>query len=348
MNDIDPWFTQNLRCPCDGQAVVVEGNALVCSAGHSYPVVEGVPVMLRRDVEQTIPLAHGSLRRAQDPDTADPRAPALYLESLGISEEEKQGIADLAARGDAAVDPVVSFLVGATSGYMYEDLIGRLRTYPIPELRLPQGQGKRFLDLGCSWGRWCIAASRKGYDVVGIDPSLGAIMAARRVARALGTPARYLVADARYLPFPEASFEQVFSYSVLQHLAKPDVERVLGQTAQVLAPDGQSLIQMASAYGVRSLYHQVRRRFREPTNFEVRYWRPQEMLRDFNRMIGPSELSADCYFGLGLQAADRLVMPRSKRLLLSGSEFLRRASAHSGLVRQLADSLYVSSRRVVT
>ena len=40
--------------------------------------------------------------------------------------------------------------------------------------------GSRLLDLGSSWGRWSIAAARKGYSVVGLDPSLGAVLAARR------------------------------------------------------------------------------------------------------------------------------------------------------------------------
>jgi cyclopropane fatty-acyl-phospholipid synthase-like methyltransferase len=42
------------------------------------------------------------------------------------------------------------------------------------------GAGKLLLDIGCSWGRWSISAARNGWCVVGIDPSLGAIMAARR------------------------------------------------------------------------------------------------------------------------------------------------------------------------
>src|SRR2546421_318531 len=80
-------------------------------------------------------------------------------------------------------------------------LLGELDSYPIPELRLPAGDGRRLIDVGCSWGRWSIAAARKGYRVVGIDPSLGAIIAARRVSESLGLPIRYVVGDARYLPF---------------------------------------------------------------------------------------------------------------------------------------------------
>jgi SAM-dependent methyltransferase len=300
--------------------------------------------MLLDDVPQTIPLAEMSLRRALSPEDADSRAPELYLESLGISEDEKQGVADLARQGAGAVDPVVSFLVGATSGHMYQDLIGTLGSYPIPELRMEEGRGRLLLDLGCSWGRWSIAAARKGYDVVGIDPSLGAVMAARRAARAVGIASRYVVADARFLPFPDAAFDTVFSYSVLQHMSKDDVRLVLRQVARVLRPGGSSLIQMASGFGIRSLYHLTQRKFRSPERFDVRYWRPAEMLREFGGLIGPSTLSADCYFGLGLQSADAALMSRTKRFILRASRFMVRASRRVPPMALLADSIYIESR----
>src|SRR5882762_5809881 len=87
----------------------------------------------------------------------------LYVESLGLIDEEKRGILRLAEDKSSKIDPVVSFLIGATNGIAYKGLIGKLAEYPIPEIRLPPGGGKVFLDLGCSWGRWCIAAARKGY-----------------------------------------------------------------------------------------------------------------------------------------------------------------------------------------
>lgn len=342
---LDPWYLQCLACPRDHSRLSPGDGRLVCEHGHDYPVVDGIPVMLRDDVPQTIPLAEMSLRRALDPAAADPRAPDLYLESLGISEAEKQGVADLARRGAGAIDPVVSFLVGATSGYMYQGLIGRLGSYPIPELRLEEGRGRTLLDLGCSWGRWCIAAARKGYDVVGIDPSLGAVMAARRVARGVGAASRYVVADARFLPFTDASYDTVFSYSVLQHMDKDDVRAALTQVARVLRPGGKSLIQIASAFGIRSLYHLARRGFRSPAGFDVRYWRPAEMQREFGSLIGPSVLSADCYFGLGLQSADAALMSVTKRLILRASELMVKGSVSRPAVALLADSIYVESRR---
>ncbi|HTP61556.1 MAG TPA: methyltransferase domain-containing protein [Burkholderiales bacterium] len=343
MGGSDEWYLDRLACPRDQLPLSEDGGDLVCASGHRYPVVDGIPVMLMEEVSQTIPLAEASLRRAKDPGAADRRAPDLYLETLGIVDAEKQGIVALAASKSAQVDPVVSFLVGATSGSMYAELIGKLESYPIPEIRLPPGDGKRLLDVGCSWGRWSIAATRKGYDVVGIDPSLGAVMAARRTALALGVHPKFLVADARHLPFAKAAFDVVFSYSVLQHFSRDNMLAALHEAARVLAPCGTSLIQMASAYGVRSLYHRLRRRARPPGVFDVRYWRPAELRKMFGQAIGSTTLSADCYFGLGLQGADAGMMGPSKRLLLRLSERLARLSLRVPVLVNVADSIYVTS-----
>ena len=172
---LDTWFRENLVCPRDHQGLNCGEDMLFCASDHRYPVVEGVPIMLIDDVDQTIGVATASLRRAHGKESPDRQPAQFHLESLGISEAEKKGILELQERGDCEIDPVVAFLIGATSGYSYKHLIGRLQTYPIPELRLSDGRGKAFLDLGCNWGRWSIAAARKGYSVVGIDPSLGAI-----------------------------------------------------------------------------------------------------------------------------------------------------------------------------
>src|SRR4051794_25960664 len=85
------------------------------------------------------------------------------------------------------------------AGFMYAPLIGRLVEYPIPTTRLPHGEGRVVLDLGCNWGRWTIAAARAGYRAVGLDPSLPAVQAAYDVATQLGVQADFLVGEARFL-----------------------------------------------------------------------------------------------------------------------------------------------------
>jgi SAM-dependent methyltransferase len=247
-----------------------------------------------------------------------------------------------ASRGDD-IDPVVSHLVAATNGILYKHVIGLLHDYPIPEIRLADGQGKKLLDIGCSWGRWSMAAAKKGYLPVGLDPSLGAILAAKRVAKSLGLRFHGVVADARFLPFRAGSFDVVFSYSVLQHFSKVDVRAALEDIHRVLRTDGTFLLQMASALGIRSLQHQVRRGFREPKDFDVRYWTPAELLRTFRDVFGSTKLEVDCYFGLGLQPADVRLMSGMSRLVIYGSEGLRSASKVFRPLVYLADSVFLRS-----
>ena len=62
MDDLSSELLKDLVCPVDQLPLVRSGEELVCAAGHRYPVVQGVPVLLRSDVEQTIGIAMRSLR----------------------------------------------------------------------------------------------------------------------------------------------------------------------------------------------------------------------------------------------------------------------------------------------
>lgn len=336
---IDAWFLDNLRCPIDGSALRWEGGAagLISEAGRFYPVVDGVPVMLPEGVAPTLDGIENSRAKIAG------GAP-WYLESVLLSNLEKEGILRLAAEGDG-IDPVAAYLVAATNGLGYAHLRGDLKEYPIPEIRLPPGQGRVLLDVGCSWGRWCVAASRKGYQAVGIDPSLGAVMAARRVARALGVEARFIVGDARHLPILAGAIDTVFSYSVIQHFSEEDAKRAFDQIGRVLRPSGECLVQMPTKYGLRCLYNQARRGFRETKGFEVRYWPPGDLLKVVGDRVGPAEISVDCFFGIGWQPSDAHLMPPLFQRVIAASEWLRGLSCSLPALTWLADSVYVQARK---
>jgi SAM-dependent methyltransferase/uncharacterized protein YbaR (Trm112 family) len=338
---IDPWFVKNLACPIDRTALSVRGRQLSCAEDHTFPVIDGVPVMLRSDVPATISLADASLRRARG-EGIDRRAPDLYLESLGISDDEKRGVLELAGR-PGRIDPVVAYLVAATNGLMYKHLIGSLDEYPIPELTLPSGEGRLLVDVGCSWGRWSVAAAGRGYQVLGIDPSLGAVMAARRVANQLGIPNRYIVADARFLPLPQDAVDSIYSYSVLQHFSYQDAAAAIAEMGRVLKPGGTAKVQMPTRFGVRCLYHQFRRAFRAAIGFEVRYWTLGALSEVFARHIGPARFEVDGYFGIGLQRADEPLMTPSLRRVLHASERLKAISRHVRPLIAVADSVFVEA-----
>ena len=322
-NTLDPWLLSHLACPVDKLPLSLAGEELACSQGHKYQVAHGVPVLLAPDAPATHPAIHQTL---------DEVAGTRPMQSHSTEPV-------------AEIDPVVQIIVAATSGYLYRPLLGKLKRYPIPELRLPAGGGKHLLDIGCNWGRWSVAASQKGYRAIGMDPDLGAIFAARRVAKSLSVSPNFVVGDARALPFSNDAFDVVFSFGVLQHLSKPDVRQALAEVSRVMTPGGKSLIQMPNAFGVRSLYHLLRRGRTEAKEFDVRYWTPRELKSTFRKLIGPSELSVDGFGGLGIQAADRDLLPRSYRMIVDASEMLRKVSRKLPFVGTVADSLYIESRR---
>lgn len=313
-----------LVCPRDKLCLREEGDDLVCERGHRYAVIEGIPILLVSEAQQT----HIEGARA-----------LLLAESRDVASLPQFQI------GDGEVDPFVRAAIGATNGNLYGHLVGNLKEYPIPQLRLPDGQGKLFLEVGCNWGRWCLAAAAAGYRPVGIDPSLKAIRAARRVARQLGVEAIYIVGDSRFLPFRAEVFDQVFSYSVLQHLSKAHARESLREIRRVLRIGGDALVQMPNVFGIRCLYHQLRRGFREGEDFEVRYWRPAELLSAFSSNVGPAEISVDGYFSLNVQPSDLRLLPAKYRAVVHTSEALRKLSQNFPPLVKVADSLYISCRR---
>ena len=298
-----------LVCPRDRGAL----RDWACEYGHTYEEIEGIPLLVTDDVPTHA--ACGGRERLPPP---------------------VEGI-----------DPFVQEVIAATCGNLYRHLTTDLPSYPIPELRLPPGDGATFLEVGSNWGRWCVAAARRGYRPTGVDPSLRGLQAARRVAERMGVDVQYVVADARHLPFADASFDVVFSYSVFQHFTKRDALVSFDELARVLRPGGTSLIQLANVWGARSLFHQVlERRFREPrTLFDVRYWGPHELRDALAERIGPTELRADGFLTLNPQPTDLELLPRKYRVLVRSSELLRRASDHVRPLTYAADSLYALSTR---
>lgn len=339
-----PELLPLIACPHD-QLALRRGQDgwLECPSGHRYPVVDGIPVLLRDDVDATMAVAAMSLRRARGSVPGDGRAPELYLETLGVSESEKDGIVKALHDKSSEIDPVVQYLVGATCGRAYIGTIGCLTRYPIPGIPLSCGNGQLLVDVGCNWGRWSIAAARKGYRVIGIDPQLGAVLAAKRVARQMNLEVAFLCADARYLPFASGEIDVVFSYSVLQHFSPTDCVLAVRELGRVLRAGGRAMIQMANAFGAVSAYHSMRRGLRKPTGFDVRYYSLGELRGMIEGEIGSARVVADCFLGLGLQASDLDLMNGACRIAVRLSEAAKKLSFIFPPLTLLADSVYVEA-----
>jgi 2-polyprenyl-3-methyl-5-hydroxy-6-metoxy-1,4-benzoquinol methylase len=329
-----------LRCPLNGDALRVDGEWLISTKGERYPIIQGVPVLLVETNDPTLWVVSASYNAARD-NSND----VYHEDTIGCGPVELGRLRDkLKSDKDANVDPVIASLVAATGGHLYLDLVGALPEVPIPNIRLSESAGS-LLDIGCNWGRWSIAAARKGRTVVGIDPSLGAVLAAKRLADKLGVDAQFIVGDALRLPFAAGTFDTVFSYSVLQHFSREDCAAAIREAARVSALDGSLMVQMPNAFGLRSSYHIARRRCRSVSGFAVRYYTPRNLSRMFADNYGANRLEVDGYFGLGIQPSDRRLLSPFKRRVIDASEFLRGVARWLPGLKYIADSLYVHAQK---
>ncbi len=80
--------------------------------------------------------------------------------------------------------------------------------------------GKQVLDAGCGFGRHAFYAARYGAEVVAIDSSMDALLAAKANTSDLAR-VHLIQADLYNPPFRERAFDLVYSFGVLHHLEKP-------------------------------------------------------------------------------------------------------------------------------
>lgn len=102
--------------------------------------------------------------------------------------------------------------------------------------------GKSLLEIGCGLGTDSLQFARGGALVTGVDLTEQSVELARRRFELYGVPGRFQVADAESLPFPDASFDVVYSFGVLHHT--PNTPRAVREVARVLKPGGEIVIML--------------------------------------------------------------------------------------------------------
>jgi SAM-dependent methyltransferase len=107
--------------------------------------------------------------------------------------------------------------------------------------RFEEGAGRDVLEIGVGMGadhaEW---ARHEPARLACIDLTARGIEWTARRLDTLGLTSELLVGDAERLPFPDASFDIVYSWGVLHH--SPDTERAFAEVARVLRPGGTARI----------------------------------------------------------------------------------------------------------
>ncbi len=132
--EFDTSLLPLLVCPRHGLPLAQQESRLVCRGGDRYATIEGIPILL--------------LSEATQPHVEGTRS--LEVARLGQSAMLPQFNVP-----SGTIDPFVQTSIGATNGSLYQHLVGNMKEYPIPHLRLPAGDSKLFLERppGLSPGR---------------------------------------------------------------------------------------------------------------------------------------------------------------------------------------------------
>jgi SAM-dependent methyltransferase len=111
----------------------------------------------------------------------------------------------------------------------------------IPEMaRFADWSGRDVLEAGCGVGTDGVQFARAGARYTGLDLSDTALTLARLRFAAEGLEAELRRASITELPFPDASFDLVYSNGVIHHEA--DTERAVAEFHRVLRPGGQAIV----------------------------------------------------------------------------------------------------------
>ncbi|OQS12809.1 3-demethylubiquinone-9 3-O-methyltransferase [Nocardia donostiensis] len=160
-------------------------------------------------------------------------------------------------------------------GYFQEVLTEKLGT---------DYSGLQALDIGSGGGFLAEEFAKKGFDVVGVDPSEVSVETARAHAGEGGLDIDYRVGVGEHLPVEDATFDVVYCCDVLEHVA--DLGKTIGETARVLKPGGLYLFDTVNRTMMSKLV--MIKMFQE--------WRLTRLvnvdLHIFSMFIKPDELNA--------------------------------------------------------
>ena len=184
--------------------------------------------------------------------------------------------------------------------------------------------GSDVLDLGCAGGFMAEALDDRGARVSGIDPSTGAIAAAKDHAQQQGRDIAYQTGVGEALPYPDAQFDAVVCVDVLEHVQ--DLKQVLAEVFRVLRPGGCFLFDTINRnplaqFATITIAEDVLRLLPKGTHDPALFIRPQE-LRDQLEQVG---LVPGQFTGLGPRGINRRGDLTFGRLPITGILYMGRA-----------------------
>ena len=108
--------------------------------------------------------------------------------------------------------------------------------------------GKEVLEIGGGLGTDLAQFASHGANVTDLDLSAGHLALAQENFRLRGLKGRFIHHDAEHLPFPDHTFDLVYSVGVIHHT--PNTQQVVREIHRVLKPGGQAFIMVYAEHSL--------------------------------------------------------------------------------------------------
>lgn len=106
-------------------------------------------------------------------------------------------------------------------------------------------EGTKILDVGCGNGKDCKYISQQGFDINGIDLSVGML----EIAKERVPEGKFEVMDIANITYPDNSYDGIISNCSLFHVPAEELPKTLESFARILKPNGKLLLILQEGLG---------------------------------------------------------------------------------------------------
>jgi ubiquinone/menaquinone biosynthesis C-methylase UbiE len=106
--------------------------------------------------------------------------------------------------------------------------------------------GKKILDVGFGNGIMLLEFARAGAITYGLETDSSLLSLARKHFEDINMSSRFSVYDGKSFPFPDNTFDYIYSTSVLEHMSYP--QKVLLEISRTLVPGGRFYLSFPNKY----------------------------------------------------------------------------------------------------
>ncbi|MGC9975741.1 MAG: class I SAM-dependent methyltransferase [Syntrophales bacterium] len=123
---------------------------------------------------------------------------------------------------------------------------------------LKTGLSPNILEVGCGMGTDALMFAREGFKVTGLDITPAHLVLAEKLFNLYNARGTFLEGNAEALPFPDNTFDCVYSFGVLHHT--PDTGKAINEIRRVLVPQGRAVNMLYHKWSLNNFVHWILQR----------------------------------------------------------------------------------------